>query len=179
MGETKSSRTIAPEGTMKRLGAIALFTLAACGTTDGGNHQELRALVDQATVSLGETVTRAEASVQYSAGVDARIHSADAQFSVDTVATGVRHDVRLDLAGTVLSRTAAGAAGAGCQTQIALPEALARAEREVGGNAVAVVPDDDDPCLREIQVLVDTTLWEVKLGPDGALIEKELSDEEL
>jgi hypothetical protein len=163
---------------MKRLGAIALFALAACGTS-GGNHQELRALVDQATVSLGETVTRAESSVQYSAGVDARIHTGSAQFSVDAVATGVRHDVRLDLAGLVLSSTPAGAAAAGCQTQISLPDALGRAEKEAGGNAVAVVPDDDDPCLREIQVLVDTTLWEVKLGPDGALIEKELSDEEL
>ena len=163
---------------MKHLGAITLFTLAACGA-DGGHHQELRALVDQATVSLGETVLRAEASVQYSAGVDARIHSATTQFSVDAVATGVRHDVRLDLAGTVLSKTALGAAAAGCQTQISLPEALAIAEAEVGGDAVAVVPDDDDPCLREIQVLVDITLWEVKLGPDGALVEKELSDEDL
>ena len=163
---------------MKRLGAIVMFTLAACGTS-GGNHEQLRALVDQSTVSLGETVSLAEASVQYSAGVDARIHSASAQFSVDTVATGVRHDVRLDLTGTVLSATAAGAAAAGCATQISLPAALAIAEAEAGGDAVAVVPDDDDPCLREIQVLVDTTLWEVKLGPDGALIEKELSDEEL
>lgn len=163
---------------MKRLGAIVMFTLAACGTS-GGNHEELRALVDQATVSLGETVSLAEANVQYSAGVDARIHSANAQFSVDAVATGVRHDVRLDLTGNVLSATATGAAAAGCLTQISLPDALARAEVEAGGNAVAVVPDDDDPCLREIQVLVDTTLWEVKLGPDGALIEKELSDEEL
>jgi len=163
---------------MKRLGAIVMFTLAACGTS-GGNHEQLRALVDQSTVSLGETVSLAEASVQYSAGVDARIHSASAQFSVDAVAAGVRHDVRLDLTGNVLSATAAGAAAAGCPTQMSLPDALSRAEVEAGGNAVAVVPDDDDPCLREIQVLVDTTLWEVKLGPDGALIEKELSDEEL
>jgi hypothetical protein len=163
---------------MKHLPAIALFALAACAA-NGGNHEELRALVDQATVSLAETVTRAEASVQYSSGVDARIHSDSAQFSVDAVATGTRHDVRLDLAGAVLSATPAGTASAGCQTQISLPDALGRAEKEAGGNAVAVVPDDDDPCLREIQVLVDTTLWEVKLGPDGAVIERELSDEDL
>jgi len=163
---------------MKHLGAIALFVLGACAA-DGGNHKELRALVDQSTVSLGETVTRAESTVQYSAGVNARIHSDRAQFSVDAVAAGTRHDVRLDLAGVVLSSTPAGAAAAGCQTQISLPDALGLAEKEVGGDAVAVVPDDDDACLREIQVLVDTTLWEVKLGPDGAVIEKELSDEDL
>lgn len=160
---------------MKR---FVLVMLAACGA-DGGDHVELRAAVDRSQHSLAETVQLAEASVQRSAGVSARIEKDVDQFAVGAVAEAVRHDLRLDLAGNIVSSTPAGAAGAGCQTQITLPEALAIAEAAAGGDAVQVVPDDDDPCMREIQVLVDTTLWEVKVGPDGAIVEKELSDEEL
>ncbi len=161
---------------MKRLAPL-FISIAACASPD---HTTLRAAVDQSEVSLAETVELAEATVQYSAGVNASLHSGvDPVYTVATVATGTRHDVRLDLSGRVVSAIAAGGAGGGCTTSISLSEALTRAEAEVGGSAVAVVPDDDDPCLREIQVLVDTTLWEVKLGPDGALIEKELSDEDL
>ena len=163
---------------MKRSGPCLLF-LTACGATDGGNHVELRAAVDRAEYSLAETVELAEASVQHSAGVDARIHKDVDQFAVRAVATDVRHDIRLDFAGRILSAAPAGSASTGCQTQISLAEALAIAEAAKGGNAVQVVPDDDDPCMREIQVLVDTTLWEVKVGPDGAIVETELSDEEI
>ena len=161
---------------MKRLAALVI-TLAACTSPD---HEALRNAVDQSELSLAETVELAETSVQYSAGVEAALHpGAEAVYAVETVATGTRHDIRVDLSGHIVSTLAAGAAGSSCPTTISVSAALAIAEAEVGGSAVAVVPDDDDPCLREIQVLVDTTLWEVKLGPDGALIEKELSDEEL
>jgi hypothetical protein len=164
---------------MKRLGAILIVGLAACNGPDGGHHAELRTIVDEAGKSLAETVRLAEANVQYSASVNARIHSGAEQYSVGAVATGIRHDLRFDLAGTLLSTAAAGPAAGGCQTQISLPDALAIAEADAGGDAVAVVPDDDDACMREIQVLVGTTLWEVKVGPDGAIVERELSDEEL
>ena len=155
-----------------------LLALTACASDQ--DHAPLRAALDASQVSLGDTVLLAEASVQYGAGVRASLDvSSDPVFAVRTVASGTRHEIKLDLAGHVISTIAAGAGSTGCGTTISLPEALARAEAEVGGSAVAVVPDDDDPCLREIQVLVETTLWEVKLGPDGGLIEKELSDESL
>lgn len=163
---------------MKRHGLGLLF-LAACGTTDGGNHVELRTAVDRAQISLGESVSRAIASGQFSAGINARIHGDVDQYNVGALAAAQRHDVRVDFTGQVLSASPAGAPGAGCQTQISLSEALAIAEAHKSGDAVQVVPDDDDPCMREIQVLVDTTLWEVKVGPDGAIVETELSDEEL
>lgn len=163
---------------MKRIGPCLLF-LTACGTTDGGHHVELRAAVDRAERSLPETVEVAEASVQYSAGVYARIHKELDQFAVSAIASDVRHDIRVDFAGRIVSAAPAGAASAGCQTQISLAEALAIAEAAKGGDAVQVVPDDDDPCMREIQVLVDTTLWEVKVGPTGEIVETELSDEEI
>jgi hypothetical protein len=44
------------------------------------------------------------------------------------------------------------------------------------GTSVAVQPDDDDRCLREIQVLVGDVLWEVKEARDGAVLETEKSD---
>jgi len=161
-----------------RLG-LYLVLLGACGTTDGGNHIELRAAVDRADNSLADSVVLAEATVQYSAGVNARIEKALDQFAVGAIATDVRHVIRLDFAGRILSAAPAGAANAGCQTQISLEAALAIAEATKGGDAVQVVPDDDDPCMREIQVLVDTTLWEVKVGPTGTVVETELSDEDI
>lgn len=165
---------------MNRLGLIVLVVVAACGnSTETVAHPELRAAVDRAQYGLGEYVELAQASVQYSAGINARIHRDVDQFAVGAVASAQRHDIRLDFQGHVVSAAPAGAAGAGCQTQISLPEALAIAEAAVGGDAVQVVPDDDDACMREIQVLVDLTLWEVKVGPAGAIVETELSDEEL
>jgi len=46
----------------------------------------------------------------------------------------------------------------------------------MNGTAVSVQPDDDDHCLREVQVLAGDVLWEVKLARDGAVLETEKSD---
>ncbi|MEJ7596474.1 MAG: hypothetical protein WKG01_01085 [Kofleriaceae bacterium] len=164
---------------MKRLILIVASAAACSSTATTTAHVDLRAAVERAPFSLGEYVERAQDSVQRSAGINARIHRDVDQFAVGAIASEQRHELRLDFAGYVVSAQAGGAASAGCQTQISLPEALAIAEAEAGGDSVAVVPDDDDPCMREIQVLVDVTLWEVKVGPGGAIVEKELSDEEL
>lgn len=163
---------------MKRLWTLALSVFVGCAA-DGGYHSDLRATVDRADHSLAEMVLLAEASVQHSAGVNARIDKTADQFAIGAIANEERHDLRLDFHGAVITTQLAGPAGGGCQTQITLAEALEIAEAEADGDAVAVVPDDDDPCMREIQVLVGTTLWEVKVGPSGAIVETELSDEEL
>lgn len=163
---------------MKGLTAIALCVLTGCAA-DGGYHSELRVAVDRADHSLADMVLLAEASVQHSAGINARIDRTAEQFAIGAIADEQRHDLRLDFHGAVVTTRAAGPAAVGCQTQITLGEALAIAEAEAGGDAVAVVPDDDDSCMREIQVLVGNTLWEVKVGPTGSIVEKELSDEEL
>jgi hypothetical protein len=42
---------------------------------------------------------------------------------------------------------------------------------------IAVVPDDDVDCAREIQVPSGDTLIEVKVAGDGSVLEQELSDE--
>jgi len=64
-----------------------------------------------------------------------------------------------------------------CASAIAPARATAIAEQRVGGTAIANVPDDDDPCNREVQVQTKDTLWEVKVAPDGRVLEVEVSDE--
>ncbi|MBC7976809.1 MAG: hypothetical protein H7138_17680 [Myxococcales bacterium] len=164
---------------MKRAGYFMLLTVAGCGTGDAPPRHELRAAVDRAQYSLGDAVGFAETSMERSTSLSARIDKDVDQFAVGAIAADQRRDVRLDFAGHVVSARAAGPVLGGCRAQITLAESLAIAEATVKGAAVAAVADDDDPCLREIQVLVDTTLWEVKIGPDGAVVETELSDEDL
>jgi len=64
-----------------------------------------------------------------------------------------------------------------CAGAIDPARAAAIAEQRVGGTAIANVPDDDDPCNREVQVQAKDTLWEVKVAPDGRVLEVEVSDE--
>jgi len=157
--------------------AIAFLGAAACGTPD---QSALRTAVDEAEYSLAQTVGLAEASVLHSTGITARLHAdGTATYTVETVAETAKQQLVLDLHGQVLANRPAGAAAAGCETAISLTDALEVAANAAGGDAVAVVPDDDDPCLREIQVLVGETLWEVKVGPGGEIVENELSDEVL
>jgi hypothetical protein len=63
-----------------------------------------------------------------------------------------------------------------CAGSIPVAGAIAIAEAHMHGTSVAVQPDDDDRCLREIQVLVGDVLWEVKEARDGAVLETEKSD---
>ena len=51
------------------------------------------------------------------------------------------------------------------------------ADAMAAGESVAVEPDDDVVCAREIQVLAGDTLVEVKVAGDGAVLEVEVSDE--
>ncbi len=162
----------------KIMGFASLALVGALGCTAPDNSAA-RDVVDRSALSLADMVRRAETSAQYGSGVEARLRVDDETYAIGTVESATKHDVIVALDGEVVRVAAAGAAGSGCGTTISLPEALAIASTEAGGDAVAVVPDDDDPCMREIQVLVGDTLWEVKEGPDGSIIEKELSDEQL
>jgi hypothetical protein len=146
--------------------------------TEKEDHSALRDTIDAAGVDLIETVSRAESSLDQGNAVEARLVRADGQYSITAFAGGTRHTIRADLGGNILAIADAGSAGNGCGS-LSLSEALAIAAAEAGGDVVAVVPDDDDPCMREIQVLVDVTLWEVKVGSDGSVVELELSDEVL
>jgi uncharacterized membrane protein YkoI len=65
-----------------------------------------------------------------------------------------------------------------CAGAIDPATASAIAEQRVGGTAIANIADDDDPCDREVQVQAKDTVWEVKVAPDGRVLEVERSDED-
>ena len=99
------------------------------------------------------------------------------EYSVGALENGTLHDVRLDIvSGSVIASNVVGASADPCPGSIPLADALAIAESRMNGTAVSVKPDDDDHCLREVQVLAGDVLWEVKLARDGAVLETEKSD---
>lgn len=149
--------------------------IAACG----GDHTrpELRTLLDDSQYSLRESVTIA---TEASPGnpEQATLVTRDPAYSIKIVADDARTDVRVSPStGQVMTSLAAGSAIFKCGSSIPLVEALAIAEAEAGGDAIQSVPDDDVDCAFEIQVLVGDVLWEVKVAPDGDVLERELSDE--
>ena len=161
---------------MKRWFIILGILSTACSN---GREAKLREALSQPHIRLADSVPIAEQSVTGSAAVEAWLLVDDEPvFAVDAVAAGQAHDVRLGFAdGTILSDTARGERRAPCPG-ISLQEAIAIAEAERSGEAVAVQPDDDNACNREVQVLAGNTLWEVKVGPDGTVLETEVSDDD-
>ncbi len=159
---------------------LALSTALGAGCA-GDDHKrpELRAALDRATINLRDSVGVALTSSESTVALRARLLMSDNPvFSVGALDQENLMDVRIELAtGQVLSTSPIGTASNPCPGSITLAEALAIAEQEAAGDAIAVVPDDDVECAREIQVLQDITLYEVKVAGDGGVLEKELSDE--
>jgi len=158
------------------------FILGPCillGACSNGREAKLRAALAQPHIRLADSAAIAEKSVTGSAAVEAwLLVDAEPVFAVDAVAEGQAYDVRLGFAdGAILSNQANGERRGPC-SGIGLDEAIAIAEAAKGGEAVAVQPDDDDACNREVQVLAGDTLWEVKVGPDGTVLETEVSDDD-
>jgi hypothetical protein len=157
----------------------ALAALAAGCSSDDHKRPELRAALDRAQLSLRDSVGVALAAMEGSVAVRARLVMDDQPvFSVGALEQRTLQDVRIDVvSGAIVSTAAAGTAEGPCDGDLPLTEALAIAEQAAGGEAVAVVPDDDVACAHEIQVMVADTLWEVKVAGSGEVLEKELSDE--
>jgi len=80
------------------------------------------------------------------------------------------------VSGSIISSHVLGAAADPCPGSIPIADAITIAEGRAKGTAVKVQPDDDDQCLREVQVLSGSTLWEVKLDRDGSVLEVEKAD---
>lgn len=161
---------------MHRYTGLLLLAASLCAC-DNHHRPELRAMLDNAPFTLRQSVATA---VEANPGdaVRATLVTSDPMFSIDVVAASTRTDVLVSPAtGQVVSAQAGGAATFNCPDAIPLTEALAIAEQEVGGEAIQSVPDDDVRCAFEIQVLVGDVLHEVKVAPDGAVLETELSDE--
>lgn len=156
---------------------MAVLFISACVSNEE-YIAKLRAAVDQAEVTLVDSVSVAEAELPNGAGLRAALLvNGDPVYSVGTVADSALNDVRVDLTGDVLSVTLKGSSNGPCPDAISLVDALTIAQNAAGGVAVAAVPDDDVACAREIQVLSGDMLWEVKVAGDGRVLEKEESDE--
>lgn len=158
------------------IGTLVLAA-AACGS-DGSQRPELRATLDQSTITLAESVGVALVGREAGAPLRAVLLPGDPVFEVGVLQELERDDVRVSIvSGQVLSAGPVGPATPPCADSIPLVDALGIAETRADGDAIAVVPDDDVPCAFEIQVLADVTLWEVKVAGDGRVLEYELSDE--
>jgi uncharacterized membrane protein YkoI len=162
------------------IGTSSAVLLAACSGADGMGPRvtKLQDAVTQAKVSLRQSVEAGEASVTDGKAVKAALLvDAAPEYSVGALANGTLHDVRLDIvSGSVIASRVVGASADPCPGSIPVADAIAIAEARMNGASVSVQPDDDDQCLREVQVLAGDVLWEVKLARDGAVLEVEKSD---
>ena len=161
------------------LGIVALCCLASC-TDSSEKAAKYRAALDKAQLSLADSVKVAEADTVDGIGVRAALLiNGDAVFNVGALASIDFRDVRVDIvSGKVLSNVVGANMAQDCPGAISLTAALAAAEAEVGGDAVAIEPDDDGMCNREVKVVESDTVWEVKVGPDGSIVETEEDDED-
>lgn len=162
------------------IGTSSTIFLAACSGADGMGPRvtKLQEAVARAKVSLRESVVAGQASVTDGKAVKAALLVGSApEYSVSALGNGTLHDVRLDIvSGSVIASNVVGASDDPCPGSIPVEEAIAIAEASAKGTSVSVQPDDDDHCLREVQVLSGAVLWEVKLARDGAVLETEKSD---
>lgn len=161
------------------MGASTLLLLAAaCSDSTGPHVDKLQQALAQSRVSLSESVRAGESSVSGGMAVRAALLvDAAPEYSIGALGSGTLHDVRVDIvSGSVTSSHVVGAGADPCPGSIPLADAIAIAEGRAKGSAVKVQPDDDDQCLREVQVLSGTTLWEVKLDRDGTVLEVEKAD---
>ena len=151
--------------------------VAGCADSTGPRVDKLTDALGRATVSLKESVLAGESSVSGGRGIRAELLVvAEPEYSVNALWNGALHDVRVSITGAVTATHALGPAADPCPGSIPLADAIGIAEREVNGSAVRVQPDDDDHCLREVQVLSGNKLWEVKLSREGQVLETEEAD---
>jgi uncharacterized membrane protein YkoI len=161
------------------IGTCSTILLAACSADGMGPRvTKLQEAVAQAKVSLRESVVAGQASVTDGKAVKAALLvDAAPEYSVGALGSGTLHDVRLDIvSGSVTASSVVGPSDDPCPGSIPVEEAIGIAEARANGTSVSIGPDDDDHCLREVQVLSGAVLWEVKLARDGAVLEVEKSD---
>lgn len=160
---------------MRLMFSLTLVLAACSGPQD---TTRLRDAVDASTISLAESAAIAEAAMTAGRAVSARLEpGTTAGFRVLAIGAAASARVEIDLDGAVRS-SAPAAETDPCPGSISLAAAIAIAENEANGVAIAIQPDDDDACDREVQVLrTDDVLWEVKISGTGAVVESELSDE--
>lgn len=163
-----------------KLHTLSLAALLALGCSNvEQDNTALRQALDASDVTLKNSVSIAEGSLQDARAIRATILTKSNVLSVGALAAGTLNDVRIDPAsGNVVSTQALDGGAAACEGSVSLGEAIAAAETAADGQAVTIIPDDDDPCDREVKVLDgDDVLWEVKIAPDGSVKETEVADD--
>lgn len=161
--------------------AIALVLAALAGCSEPGAEQDntkIRQALDEAAVTLNDSVSIAESSLEGGVALKATILTKSKVLSVGALAGNAFNDVRISPSGEVVSTQAVQDSETACEGSVSLSETITAAENAVAGEAVTVIPDDDDPCDREVKVLDgDDVLWEVKIAPDGSVKETEVADD--
>ncbi len=162
------------------IGTCSTILLAGCADGMGPRVDRLREALARSKVSLRESVVAGQSSVTGSKAVKAALLvESDPQYSVGALGSGTLHDVRVDIvSGSVIASRVVGVSADPCPGSIPIADAIGIAEARVNGSAVSIEPDDDDRCLREVQVLAGVILWEVKLARDGRVLEVEKSDDD-
>ena len=160
------------------LSAISLASCSADGM--GPRVDKLREALARSKVSLRESVVAGQASVEGGKAVQAELLvESNPEYAVSALGNGSLHDVRVDIiSGFVRTSRLVGSSVDPCPGSIPIGDALGIAEAHMKGTAVLIQPDDDDHCLREVQVLAGDVLWEVKLARDGKVLEVEKSDDD-
>jgi len=158
-------------------GTGAVLLLSACSDSAGPSVSSLKQALAQAKISLSESIRAGESSVGGTGLKAALLVEAAPVYAVNALGNGTLHDLRVDaVSGAVTSSRSLGASSDPCPGSIPIADAIGIAEAKVRGSAVKVQPDDDDHCLREVQVLSSATLWEVKVARDGGVLEVEKAD---
>ena len=163
------------------VGMCSTIVLAGCSADGMGPRvDKLREALAQSKVSLRQSVVAGQSSVTGGKAVQAELLvESNPQYSVGALGNGTLHDVRVDIvSGVVITSRIVGSSADPCPGSIPIADAIPIAEARVSGTAVAIAPDDDDHCLREVQVLAGAILWEVKLARDGKVLEVEKSDDD-
>jgi uncharacterized membrane protein YkoI len=165
------------------IAASGILALAfAAGCSDNSEHiEKLKAALDKAELSLADSVGVAETETADGVGIKAKLLvDSDPVFSVGALDVEALENVRVDIvSGDVLSVQAESPSADACPGAVSLNEAIAAAESAAGGDAVAIEPDDDGHCMREVKVLGDDDeLWEVKIAADGKVLEVEADDDD-
>ena len=150
---------------------IPAAVLAACSNGPTPGAAAWQEALDRAQISLRDSVLVAEADGATAKQATLRTDGGGV-FSVTARADEAFDDVRVDaVSGTIVSKQPISFSADDCAGSISLADAIAAAEKQVGGEAVQAAPDDDGHCNTEVIVLSGDKLWEVKIGPAGELVE--------
>lgn len=141
------------------------------GVVSGG-ELDLVGAIEAAEADAGGTATEMQISVRRDGSVF---------YDGDVIAGDTVHDVELDIDTMDLTRSTTEPADGGDAADAALAQdadwaaLIAAAEAEVGGDAFEIEADGSNGTF-EVEVLVDSVVWEVLLNPDATIVRSTRDD---